>query len=172
MKSDFLEVAKLGKVVGLKGELKLHIQSDFPEQFIKGKTFYLNKNQTLTIEWYNQNRSLIKFEEVSSREIASKYVNKILFTTIEETKENCKLEKDEFFWFDIIGCKVIENEENLGKVIEIEDLGKDNYLLIKTALKNLPTTFYIPYIEHYINNVDISSKIIYTKNAKLILENS
>ena len=172
MKSNFLEVAKLGKVVGLKGELKLHIKSDFPEQFIEGKSFYLNKNQTLTIEWYNQNRGLIKFKEVYSREIASKYVNKILLTTIEETKKNCKLNKDEFFWFDIIGCEIVENDEILGKVIEVEDFGKDNYLLIKTALDNLPKTFYIPYINHYIKNVDISLKTIYTKNAKLILENS
>ena len=74
--------------------------------------------------------------------------------------------------FLIIGCKIIENKELLGEVTEVEDLGKDNYLLVKTALLNLPKTFYIPYIEHYIDDVNISLKTIYTKNAKLILESS
>lgn len=32
---DKIYVAKLGKTVGLKGDLKLFIDSDFPEQFKK-----------------------------------------------------------------------------------------------------------------------------------------
>ncbi len=174
MSNNFLEVAVLGKVVGLRGELKLHIKSDFPEQFIEGKSFYINKNQTLIIEWYNQNRGLVKFKEIFSREDAAKYVNKKLLSTLEETRQNCKLNENEFFYFDVIKCQIIENGEILGIVDDVEDLGKDDYLLIKTnpSLKELPKTFYIPYIDHYIDRVDMPSKTIFTKNAKDILENS
>ena len=172
--SNLLEVSKLGKVVGLRGELKLHLTTDFPEQFVPNKEFILNKNQKLTIESYNESRGLVKFREIHSREEAFKYVNKRLFSTIEETKEDCSLKKDEFFWFDIIGCKIVEDGEILGVVKEIEEMGSSDYLSVDTdlSLKDLPKNFYIPYIDKYIESVDVSSKTIYTKEAKLILENS
>ena len=37
--NELLSVAKLGRVVGLKGALKLHNLSDFKEQFKKGACF-------------------------------------------------------------------------------------------------------------------------------------
>mgnify|MGYP003325207756 CR=1 FL=1 len=40
MNSDLLEVAKLGRTVGLKGALKLHNLSDFESQFKKGAKFF------------------------------------------------------------------------------------------------------------------------------------
>jgi len=35
-KESPIEVAQVGRLVGLRGELKLHIHSDFPEQFCTG----------------------------------------------------------------------------------------------------------------------------------------
>mgnify|MGYP000951624045 CR=1 FL=1 len=41
MNSDIVKVATIGRCVGLKGYLKLHNKSDFPEQFKKGATFFI-----------------------------------------------------------------------------------------------------------------------------------
>ena len=40
---DKIYIAKLGKTVGLKGQQKLHIDSDFPEQFKKIQNLLLIK---------------------------------------------------------------------------------------------------------------------------------
>ena len=37
---DRLLVATIGKVVGLEGDLKLHLETDFIEQFSKGENFF------------------------------------------------------------------------------------------------------------------------------------
>ncbi len=171
---ELIKIAIIGKAVGLKGELKFHLKSDFPEQFQKDKKFHISKDKSLTIEYYHKNRDIIKFKEINSREEAQKYVNKTLFSTIEDTKINCKLEKDEFFWFDIIGCQIEENNQILGRVVEIEEFGMNDYLVIKTdpQINSKVKTFYIPYIDKYISKVDISNKIIKTKDAKTILDNS
>lgn len=175
MKNDnFIEVAKLGKVVGLKGELKLHNLSDFPEQFKKNSIFTTQTGEILSVETFNKNRSTILFAEIKDATCASKYVNQILFTTKEETKKNCFLKNDEFFWFDIIGCEVLNSEELLGSVVEIERIGTQDYLHIKTDEKlekqGYCSSFMIPYIDRYILCVEILEKKIVTKDAKDFLE--
>ncbi|MDO8260641.1 MAG: ribosome maturation factor RimM, partial [Candidatus Magasanikbacteria bacterium] len=47
--SKLLHIATIGKTVGLKGDMKLHIQSDFPEQFKKGSSFFIDADASLTL---------------------------------------------------------------------------------------------------------------------------
>jgi len=169
-------VAKLGKTVGLKGQQKLHIDSDFPEQFKKNAKFITDKNQKLTIESYNSANNVVKFIGIDTIEEAKKLTNRQLFTSIADTKELCQLKNKEFFWFDIINCLVIENDTVLGKVIDIQRMPLSDYLLIETSQelvdKKFSNQFLIPYLDEYILNVIINNKQIFTRNSYLILENS
>lgn len=175
--TDKIYVAKLGKAVGLKGHLRLFIDSDFPNQFKKGATFTTNKKLELTVQEYNASRELVKFENYDDVDIAKKLTNQQLYVSLEQTKENCQLEENEFFWFDIMDCEIIEEDKKLGVVKDIHRFPLDDYLEITTdkslVEKNLPKTFLIPYnVENYIVNVDIDNKTIETKNCFEILENS
>ena len=73
-------------------------------------------------------------------------------------------------------CIIIEDDNILGKVIDIQRMPLSDYLLIETSKelveKKLSNQFLIPYIDDYILNVDINNKKIFTKNSYLILENS
>ncbi|AZL54529.1 16S rRNA processing protein RimM [Aliarcobacter skirrowii] len=170
-------VAKLGKAVGLKGHLRLFIDSDFPEQFKKGSTFLTNKNFQLTISEYLKDRDLVSFEGFSDMESAKKLTNTELYTTIEQTKEFCKLKDNEFFWFDLISCEVYEDNLKLGVVSDVHRFPLNDYLEVKTdsqlVEKGLPKIFLIPHIfETFIQRVDIENKKIFAINAFDILENS
>lgn len=170
-------VAKLGKAVGLKGHLRLFIDSDFPEQFKKGSTFLTNKNFQLTILEYLKDRDLVSFEGYSDMESAKKLTNTELYTTIEQTKEFCKLKDNEFFWFDLISCEVYEDNLKLGVVSDVHRFPLNDYLEVKTdsqlVEKGLPKIFLIPHIfETFIQRVDIQNKKIFAINAFDILENS
>ena len=173
---SLIYIAKLGRAVGLKGAQKLHIESDFPEQFKKGNIFLTKNNQTLTVESYNSKSNTIKFEEISSIDEAKKLTNKELFATQDETKQNCILDKNQYFWFDMIGCSIMENNECLGTITDIQRLPLTDYLYIKTTTelisKKYPNSFLIPYQKEYILDVDLDSKIIKTINCKDILEAS
>ena len=175
--SNNIYVAKLGKAVGLKGHLRLFIDSDFPEQFKKGATFLTNRNLQLKVSEYNSARELIKFEDYEDVETAKKLTNQELYSTVEQTKENCKLGKNEFFWFDLISCEIFENNLRLGKVKELHRYPLNDYFEIETdselIVKGYPKVFLIPHIfDKYILNVDIDKKIINVTNSLEILENS
>lgn len=170
-------VAKLGKAVGLKGHLRLIIDSDFPSQFKKDAIFTTNKKLELKVQEYNSSRELIKFENYDDVDIAKKLTNQELYVSEENTKQNCKLEKDQFFWFDIIDCKIIENGKLLGTIKDIHRYPLDDYFEIITdetlINEGLPKIFLIPYVmETYIQKVDIENKVIETINCFDILENS
>ena len=175
-KESPIEVAQVGRLVGLRGELKLHIHSDFPEQFCAGKTFVTQKNLKLEIASYNEKRGLVLFRGYESRESASCLVNSFLLTTMEDTLEDCNLDSDEFFWFDIIGCEVKENESVLGVVREIERIGDTDYMVIKTDKtlvdKKLSKTFFLPYIDRYVLSADKETKVVHVKDGLELLENS
>jgi len=172
-----IEVAKIGKVVGLGGELKLHLMTDFEAQFVQGTTFTLQNNKTLTIDTYNEKRGLVKFQGYHVREDAAVLTNQVLYRSEEESRENCNLEENQYFWFDMIGSQVIEDGIVLGVIQDIERITTMDYLLIKTddafVEKELSKRFYIPYImDVYIEKFDIEAKKLYTKEALPLLEAS
>lgn len=171
-----LEVAQVGRLVGLGGELKLHIHSDFPEQFYAGKRFVTQKNITLTISAYNEKRGLVLFCGYESRESAACLVNSYLLTTLEETLEECILEDNELFWFDIVACDVKDNDTLLGKVSELQRIGATDYMVIKTdqelVKKELPKKLFIPYIDRYVISACKNEKVIYVKDGLELLESS
>lgn len=181
--SDLLEVAKLGRTVGLKGALKLHNLSDFEAQFKKGAKFItksstLKNSAELVIKSYEPSKSLVIFEGFESIELANTLVNSVLLRSIEDTRKFCKLGKDEYFYFDIIGSKICENSRILGLVKDICEVGAGFLFCVETdeqILANepkLPKEFFIPYNDHFVLSVDIKAKEIITQNSYAILENS
>ena len=174
--SELVEVALLGKTVGLKGFVRLHNRGDFPNQFKKNAILYDGDGKELVVKNHNSANDTIVFCGFEDVDSAKTLTNKTIYTTKEETRKNCKLKKGEFFYFDVIGCEIYENNQRLGEVEDIDEVGANHLLLIKTdgnlIAKGLEKSFYIPYIDVYVEKVDVENKKIYTKNAILILENS
>ncbi len=168
-------VAKLGKSIGLKGQMKIYIESDFPEQFKKGASFITSKNKTLTVEFINNTYDTVKFLGIDTIDDAKVFINSLLYTTKEESKKNCKLEKKQFFWFEIEGCSIFENGVLLGKVIEINRYPTDDYMTVETEksiISQDPKTaknFLLPYNDNYIIDTNIENKTIHIKHGFDIL---
>ncbi len=171
-----LEVAKLGRTVGLRGDLKLHLLSDFVEQFYIGSSFSTKHRGELTVTNFDKNRMLIRFDGYTNKEDAQSLVNAILLSSVEQTRKDCKLGKDEFFWFDLIGLDIIENDLNLGKVEQIQRIAEQDYLLINTHEELIKQgnakSFLIPYLEHFIIQTSLEKKNIQVQRCFDILQSS
>lgn len=174
--NNLIHIAIIGKTVGIKGDMKFHIKCDFPEQFKAGATFLINKKDTITLSEVNHDRGIIKISGINTVEDAKKFTNVKLYTTYEDTKKNCHLDDGQFFWFDILGCEVLENGKSLGRVQEVERITINDYLNVKTndqlVTNGLSKSFLIPYHEPFIIKTDIDKKIIEVNGAMDILEAS
>ncbi len=175
MSNDASLIAQIGRTIGLWGDLKFHIHTDFPEQFKIGNTYKSNRGD-LTIADINFTRGIVKFSGYESIDSAKKLTNVKIFADMAQTRENCDLKEGQHFWFDIIGCTVKQGDEVLGEVTDIQRMGDTDYLLVKTdevlVQEDFSQSFLLPYIERYVLTVGLDEKIVYTKDAKDILEAS
>ncbi|MBT5936016.1 ribosome maturation factor RimM [Sulfurimonas sp.] len=173
---ELLHIATIGKTVGIKGDMKFHDKSDFPEQFQAGSTFFINKKDTITLTEVNFERGLIKINNLSNPLDCKKFTNAKLYTTYEETRKNCHLEEGEYFFFDLEDCEVHEDGKLLGVVEELDRIGVTNYLNIVTdkSLVESGNTkkFLVPFMEPFKVSVDIDKKIITLSGAMDILSAS
>ena len=174
---ELIQVAKIGKSVGLKGYVKLHNLSDFLYQFKKDTSFYLNKNKQVKIKDFNPKNNSVLFYDFEDIDLSKKLVNSYLYQSIEQTRKTCVLNKDEFFYFDVLDCDIFIDDLLLGKVVSIVDNCLNYLFEIQTSFelveKKYPKVFYVPYVDKYIINIDISAKSIFCKKEVFyILENS
>lgn len=154
---------KVGKIVNthsLKGEVKVISSTDFEEErFKKGSKLLITRGNQLirevVVESYRNHKNflLVKFEEIDSVEEAEKLKN--LQIKIDSTEVG-ELEENEFYFHEIIGCEVFdENDKNLGEIIDILTPGANDVWVIKGENGK---EILIPYIEDVVKKIDITSK--------------
>lgn len=115
----------------------------------------------LTLKTFHSTKKAVEFQEITRREEAELLCNMLFYSTLEDTRKLCTLEKDEFFYFDIIGMCVVEDGINLGIVKDIQEIANIHYLV-------LDKHFLIPYVDRYVLSVDLENRQITTKDARLL----
>lgn len=154
---------KVGKIVNthsLKGEVKVISSTDFEEErFKKGSKLLITRGNQLirevVVQSYRNHKNflLVKFEGIDSVEEAGKLKNLQIKIDSDEVGE---LEENEFYFHQIIGCEVFdENDKNLGEIIDILTPGANDVWVIKGENGK---EILIPYIEDVVKKIDITSK--------------
>jgi len=154
---------KVGKIVNthsLKGEVKVISSTDFEEErFKKGSKLLITRGNQLirevVVQSYRNHKNflLVKFEGIDSVEEAEKLKNLQIKIDSDEVGE---LEENEFYFHEIIGCQVFdENDRNLGEIIDILTPGANDVWVIKGEEGK---EILIPYIEDVVKQIDITNK--------------
>ena len=109
---------KVGKIVNthsLKGEVKVISSTDFEEErFKKGSKLLITRGNQLirevVVQSYRNHKNflLVKFEGIDSVEEAEKLKNLQIKIDSDEVGE---LEENEFYFHQIIGCEVFDENE-------------------------------------------------------------
>ena len=136
---NLILIGRLGKPIGLKGQINLIAHSDNPSGFSKYKEFFIDDGgiKKLTLDKISSSgkKTLIKFYSVNSMSEAEKLKNLDLFIDEDILPE---LPEDEFYWKDLIGKKVIslDNKFN-GYVREIMATGANDVLVCEIDDKEI-----------------------------------
>lgn len=151
---DKLYIGYICGTHGIKGELK--VLSDFEKKEIafkvNNKIMIDNIEHMITSVRYHQNKILITIDSLLNINDVLEYVKKEIYIK----RENLNL--DSYLMEDLIGFKIIEDEE-LGVVKNIL-ITKAGYLL------EIDKNFYIPFVPSYIKEVDVKNKKIIVNHAK------
>ncbi|MCM3337276.1 MULTISPECIES: ribosome maturation factor RimM [unclassified Paenibacillus] len=156
----------VGKVVnthGIRGEVKVFPQTDFPDvRFAQGSELILQHPETqstlsVTVERsrLHKNMYIVKLKQFDDINDVEKYKGWMLKVSEAQLVE---LPEDEYYYHEIIGCRVVSDEgEELGVIDEILAPGANDVWVVKPS-KGKPIL--IPVIDDVLLNVDIEGKVV------------
>lgn len=105
--ADYLRVAKLGKVVGLKGEINLWPISNIDERFHIGSRFFLESGNELVLVAVRNKKDhlIVKFDSYNSRESVEGLVNEVVYGA---PLDRSVLDEGEFFIHECIDRTIVD----------------------------------------------------------------
>ena len=159
MKQD--DCYQLGEVIkthGLSGEVSVHLDVDFPDDYQKLESVFLEQKGKLILFFItsisiNNGKARIHFEDIESIEEAKNLVKSKIFLPLSLLPT---LKKGQYYFHDLIGCKVYENKTKIGIIKNVIDL-RGNQLL---AIDSEGDEILLPLKEELLTDVDLSTKKI------------
>jgi 16S rRNA processing protein RimM len=163
-KSDYLTAGKVIGAHGIAGTVRVYSYMESPDFFKSGETIQLvDKKGNPSIFKINWARShgkvvLISFKGIEDRARAQELTNAEL-----RLKRSLlpKLETGTYYWFDLIGMQVInDNNEFLGQIDSVIQTGSNDVYVVKNIEEEKEYEILVPAVESVITSVDIEKKIL------------
>lgn len=157
---EFLKIGKIVNTMGIKGEVKVIPLTNDIDRFYDLEWVYIlkkDKREKINIEnvRFHKNFVLIKFEGIDDMTAAEKLKEDYIQVDREHA---IKLEENEFFICDLIGCKVLTTAgEELGEVNDVFPTGANDVYVVKS--KN-GRELLIPAIKQVIKSINVYDKKI------------
>ena len=151
----YLAVGLLRRPHGVRGEIMLEIQTDYPEQFKVGAVFYVGEEHALhkiTSKRKHNKGLLLSFEGITDRDEIGRFRNNPVYANIADLPP---LPKGQFYDYQLIGLTVIEKEtgETLGELKEIIKTGANDVYLVKPESG---TEILLPAIPDVVLDIDLA----------------
>ena len=156
--SDCYQLGEVIKTHGLSGEVSIHLDVDFPDEYQNLESVFLEQQGKLVPFFIasiqiNNGKGLVCFEDIDSIEEAKELVKSKLFLPLSALP---KLEEGQYYFHDLVGCEVYENTKTLGVVKEVIDLSGNQLLVIDMDDKEI----LVPLKDEILLKVDIPNKKI------------
>lgn len=157
--NDYILVGKIAGVYGIKGWLKIHSHTRPIENIAEYKIWHLHTDEGLEEkqlrDWRMHGKSLTaSLKELTDRDQAKTLQGKDIFIHRSQLPE---LEEGEYFWQDLIGLRVLnQQQKELGIVKEIIETGSNDVLAIEGKTRIL-----IPWVRDiYVTEINLDSGCI------------
>lgn len=131
---DFLQIGVVSSTHGIKGEVKVFPTTDDVNRYKKLKEVYLDTGKerlTLhpeSVKFFKQ-FVILKFKEFNNINEVEQYRNKSLLV---DRDHAVKLKKDEYFIADLIGLKVMTDEDTeLGELKDVLQTGANDVYIVE-----------------------------------------
>ena len=153
MEAKFIQIGKIVKAHGIKGEVVAIFYSDNPKNILNYKKFYIKGNQEINIKFIskpnlvvtndtntNQIKFIITINSITDKNQTQNFINEKLYI---EKSEIQKLE-DEFLVSDLLDLKVYKynngiTDEFIGSIKDIHDFGGGIIAEIDSEIKEFQT---------------------------------
>lgn len=170
--TEFLNVGKIVNTHGIRGEVRVISQTDFPEErYRKGQRLTLFRENKAPLELTvaghrkHKNFDLLTFEGYPTINDVEPLRDGILKVSKDELSE---LTENEYYYHEIIGLTVIDEQaRELGKIKEILSPGANDVWVVQRKGKK---DALIPYIESVIKQIDLDKGEVHIEIPEGLLD--
>ena len=154
---EFIEVAKIINVHGIKGTVKIYSLTSNIDRFKYDCKFYIDKKISVTVKSVRELSSelaLLTFNEYDNINQVLEFKNKGLFV---EESNLIELPEDEYYIYKLIGIDVYDqNDKFIGKIKDVlTTLANDVYEIDYSG-----KSVYIPAVKEFVKDVDIEKSLM------------
>ena len=130
-----IEIGKIVKEQGIKGDVKVILFADENFNFANLKTVYVNGKEAKVERVYKLNGGIgVKLDIIDSRNTAALYKNALVYAL----KSDLACEAGRFFIADLLGKAVeLTSGEAIGKLVDVQNFGSADIFYIKTQNKQV-----------------------------------
>ena len=156
---EYVTIGKILNTFGIKGELKVDVYTDFPEErFKKGSVVYIGEEYLpFKVLTYREHKGfmLLLLEDNEDINLVEKFKGMYLYKSKDDIKP---LENGEYYFSDLKDLGVYIDDKKIGKVLRVEEGLRNNNLRVLKDEDN--KEYLIPFIPVFIRNVDLDKKRI------------
>ena len=138
---DFFYLGYVAKARGIKGEVSIYLDVDFPEAYTELESVFVELDKQpipFFVEWIqikDKNFASVKFEDVDTEEKAKRMVKAGVYLPIDQLPA---LSGNQFYYHEIPGFTVIDqNHGELGVVSRVLDYAANPLIEIKRDYKEI-----------------------------------
>lgn len=162
--NDLIVMGKIGAVHGVRGEVKVHSFTDPMENLFDYPLWFLRRDGEIKQVKHDgarfQGKGIVaSIDGVSDREIARTYTGFEICVPREQLPE---LEEGEYYWHQLVGLKVINQQQQLlGKVSHLLETGANDVLVVRPCADSLDgRERLLPYTDNCVLQVDLAQEMI------------
>lgn len=160
MLKKYLEIGKIVSTHGIRGEVRVDPWCDGPEFFKRFKTLYFDKDGQKSVRVLScrphGNIVILHLEGTDSIEQASLLRGKVLYMN----REDAKLPEGKFFIQDLIGCLVVDADDEkkvYGKLSDVSETGANDVWHVRDENKK---EYLLPAVPPVIIETDVQNGIV------------
>lgn len=168
-KDNCFLLGKITKTHGVKGELIIWLDVDFPEDYEEMESIFLEVKGELVPYFIEDlqirgSKSIIKFEEIDSFDDAKKLVDCDVYLPEDNLPE---LNEDQFYYHEIIGFDVVDaSHGKLGKIIGVFENNSQDLI----GMEYQGVEVLIPISDEIVKTIDREKKELHTAMPEGLLE--
>lgn len=153
MEKQFLETGEVVSTHGIQGEIKILPWADSPEFFLDFKTLYLNgKPYSVLFSRVHKTCVLAKLQGIDTPEQATLLRGQV----VSVDRSGLSLPEGTVFIADLIGCRVIDEEENeIGKIKDVLTMPSSDVYVIEGKKK-----YMIPAVKEFVREINVAEGFV------------
>lgn len=158
-----LECAKILTTHGIKGEVKIKIETDDISRFNKGNILYIENEKTpITIDNFRpfKNMGLLMFNNINNINDVLQYVGKSIYVDVDKDDD------DSIYLDDLIGLKVIDKGNEIGEVVDILEVPQGQIIIIKHQSGK---TSLVPNVDEFVKEINLEDNTLIIESIEGLL---